>query len=273
VDSTYGHAVPDDNEVPSPRGYDGAASHSSEAVAFNLAQDLPVQEHAELDTPLTTGEKRYCSDGFVVQRIGSGDLIAQKRCALTRRGRAEPLDRRASDVDAPVREVLIDVAQDVGSLHGSPECCHFRLAVLSREAEELGEHQPDRATGTLAIAFKILFSLDLGTRDVMSHCLAKLNDRARCEWGASAEVTEDTGLGATYRVTRRPALDRFQSLRCLWTILVYQIVKRAQDVVEAIYVRAHIGGEQPKPGAERARVRRRREVADLGGWMVGGCYR
>jgi hypothetical protein len=46
--------------------------------------------------------------------------------------------------------------------------------------------------------------------------------------------------------------DGIDALRCLWVILVDQVIYRAQQVVKPSRIRLEIAGQQQQAGAERA---------------------
>jgi hypothetical protein len=163
----------DDQQMSTPGGYYHRSDCAPIAVSLDLAQDLAVEDRAEFHASLAASSQRGGPHRLFVQCIGVGYLIAEKLGTHPGRGRSKALDRAASDVDATVSGVYINVTQDVRSLHRSTKCGHLLLVFGPSGLEEMCKHDPDRTTCALAIEFEIVFGVDNHARDVVSHPLAE----------------------------------------------------------------------------------------------------
>jgi hypothetical protein len=103
----------------------------AKSIALDLSQDLSVEERGSANRAPAVLQVANAADPFNVLRLRTCDLFAEKRTpvSVTQRGwafrgsRVKPatLQRGACHVHPPVCEVLVDVAQDVGALHGGAE--------------------------------------------------------------------------------------------------------------------------------------------------------
>ncbi len=142
-----------------------------------------------------------------------------------------------------------------------PRVAILRLAVGVGGAEQLGEHDSDRAADVLAVAFEVVFGFDRGTCEVVAHPLAEFDQRFRRQRVSSREVREDARLGGIRLLAVCPALDGFDSLLRLRVVLVYEVIDRAQHAVELAGVGLEVAGQQADARAEGARVQGGHQVA------------
>jgi hypothetical protein len=166
---------------------------------------------------------------------------ADEVCSRTGRGCSETVDCALCDVETVVGGVFVDVAQDVGALHRSAEGGHLRLGFRVCAPEDACEHDPDRSPGALRIEFEVLFGADDNACDVVAHSLTELKKRGLGQLVTLGEIGQDARLIRVSRLTVRPRFDRVEVLCGLRSIVVYEVIQLAQDVIQAVNVAPDLG--------------------------------
>jgi len=165
-----------------------------EAVAFNLSQDLAIEvrRHANRSAAVLQVADP-CSPSLVVgirsgnlSQVEGASITVTKRRWPTRSCRVEPnpSQYRGGEIDPPVRKVLIDVAQDIRSLHrctkGTGGVIGLRI-VAGAHTEKRRHEATDSTRNLIAVEIEIRVTLHHGASKVALHAVEECTDRINWE--------------------------------------------------------------------------------------------
>jgi hypothetical protein len=165
-------------------------SPHAEAVALNLPQDLAIEvrRHANRAAPILQVADP-CSASLIVgirssnlSQIEGASITVTKRRWSTRSCRVEPNPSqcRGGKIDPPVRKILINVPQDIRSLHRCTEGTGgvISLRIVADAHTEKCRHQATDGTRNLiAVEIEIRVTLHDWTSKVTLHAVEECTDR------------------------------------------------------------------------------------------------
>ena len=134
-------------------------------IALDLSQDLSVEEGGGANRAPSVLQVANTADPLNVLGLRTCDLFAEKRApiTITQRGRAfrrswvkpAALQCGACDVDPPVCKIFVNVAQDIGALHGGAERARGAIGGIAMrlgDTEQCGHHAANGASDLVAVA-------------------------------------------------------------------------------------------------------------------------